>query len=118
MKNITKTFEDKSYSMSTGFTKDLGLFKVNGVVWSYVNFNKDGRGTCDHEINDIELSYEINGTYCRYVGFKELYEKLYGENSFKKFEQQVTDEFEEAYFASTPYPNSQTQYDDRRIIYM
>ena len=96
MSKITKTFEDKSYSMSTGFTKDLNLFKVNATVWSYV-------GGCDHEINDIELSYEINGKYCRYLGFKELYEKLYGNDTFKKFESDITKEFEEAYYASTPY---------------
>lgn len=107
MNNITKTFEDKSYSMSTGFTKDLGLFKVNGVVWSYVNSNAPSRGRYDHEINDIELSYEINGKHCAYVGFKELYGKLYGKNSFEKFEQEVTQEFEEAYFTSTPYKNIQ-----------
>ena len=35
MSKITKTFENKSYSMSTGFTKDLNLFKVNATVWSY-----------------------------------------------------------------------------------
>ena len=96
MSKITKTFEDKSYSMSTGFTKDLNLFKVNATVWSYVGLN-------DHEINDIELSYWINGKYCRYVGFKELYEKLYGNDTFKKFESDITKEFEEAYHANTPY---------------
>ncbi len=96
MSKITKTFEDKSYSMSTGFTKDLNLFKVNATVWSYVGLN-------DHEINDIELQYEINGKYCRYVGFKELYEKLYGNDTFKKFESDITEEFAEAYYANTPY---------------
>jgi hypothetical protein len=96
MSKITKTFEDKSYSMSTGFTKDLNLFKVNATVWSYV-------GLDDHEINDIELSYEINGKYCRYAGFKGIYEKLYGNDTFKKFESDMAKEFEEAYYADTPY---------------
>ena len=102
MSKITKTFEDKSYSMSTGFTKDLNLFKVNATVWSYVSLN-DKRKVCNHEINDIELSYWINGKYCRYVKFKELYEKLYGNDTFKKFESDITKEFEEAYYELTPY---------------
>ena len=96
MSKITKTFEDKSYSMNTGFTKDLNLFKVNATVWSYV-------GRDFNEINDIELSYEINGKHCIHVGFKELYEKLYGNDTFKKFESDITKEFEEAYYANTPY---------------
>jgi len=102
MSKITKTFEDKNYSMSTGFTKDLNLFKVNATVWSYVSIN-DKRKVCNHEINDIELSYWINGKYCRYVGFKELYEKIYGNDTFKKFESDITKEFEEAYYELTPY---------------
>ena len=102
MSKITKTFEDKSYSMSTGFTKDLNLFKVNATVWSYVGINEK-RKIYNHEINDIELSYEINGKYCRYAGFKGIYEKLYGNDTFKNFESDMAKEFEEAYYADTPY---------------
>ena len=102
MSKITKTFEDKSYSMSTGFTKDLNLFKVNATVWSYVGIN-DKKKVYNHEINDIELEYEINGKYCRYVGFKELYEKLYGNDTFKKFESDIAKEFEEAYYEFATY---------------
>ena len=103
MSKMIKTFEEKSYSLSTGFTKDLGLFKVNATVWSYVNFNMNNEDYYDHEINDIELSYEINGNYCRYSGFKELYGKLYGENSFEKFEKDIIFEFKQAYYDTTSY---------------
>ena len=102
MSKMIKTFEEKSYSLSTGFTKDLDLFKVNATVWSYVNFNMNNEDY-DHEINDIELSYEINGKYCRYKGFKELYGKLYGENSFEKFEQDLMWDFKQAYYDTTSY---------------
>jgi len=105
MKNITKTFEEKSYSMSTGFTKDLGLFTVNGTIWSYVNPNTPYKNKYDHEISDIEINYEINGKYCMNAGFKELYEKLYGKDSFTKFEREVAEEFEAAYYETTPYSN-------------
>ena len=55
----------------------------------------------EHEISDIEIAYYINDKYCRYQGFKELYEKLYGVDSFKKFEQDITYEFKEAYHDQT-----------------
>jgi len=98
MSKITKTFEDKSYSLSTGFTKDLGLFKVEATVWSNV---MDREKVYEHEISDVEIAYYINDQYCRYQGFKELYEKLYGVNSFKKFEEDITYEFKEAYHDQT-----------------
>ncbi|MDA9245709.1 hypothetical protein N9P20_00945 [Polaribacter sp.] len=98
MSKIIKTFEDKSYSLSTGFTKDLGLFKVEATVWSNV---MDREKVYEHEISDIEIAYYINDKYCRYQGFKELYEKLYGVDSFKKFEQDITYEFKEAYHDQT-----------------
>jgi hypothetical protein len=98
MSKIIKTFEDKSYSLSTGFTKDLGLFKVEATVWSNV---MDREKVYEHEISDVEIAYYINDQYCRYQGFKELYEKLYGVNSFKKFEEDITYEFKEAYHDQT-----------------
>lgn len=102
MSKIIKNFEDKTYSMSTGFTKDLGLFSVHATIWSHVNETRE-KGVYDHEISDMEISYEINDKYCRYEGFKELYEKLYGINSFSRFEKDITKEFEEAYYERTPY---------------
>ena len=102
MSKIIKNFEDRSYSISTGFTNDLGLFSVNATVWSYVNETKE-KGVYEHEISDMEISYEINGKYCRHAGFKELYEKLYGIDSFQQFEKDLIKDFEEAYHAQTPY---------------
>ena len=100
MSKITKTFEDKSYSLSTGLTKDLGLFKVSATVWSCAMYN-ERKKVYQHEINDVELAYYINDQYCKYQGFKELYEKLYGVDSFKEFEQDITYEFQEAYHDQT-----------------
>ena len=104
MSKIIKNFEDVSYSISTGFSKELGLFTVKGTVWSNAIHN-ELKGTYEHEISDIEMSYEINGKYCRYEGFKELYEKLYGINSFSQFEEDITKDFEKTYHERTPYKN-------------
>jgi len=100
MSKVIKNFEDMSYSINTGFSKELGLFTVKGTVWSHAihNLKKDAY---DHEISDIELSFEVNGKYCKYAGFKELYNKLYGDDSFNKFEKDITYEFQEAYHNQT-----------------
>jgi len=52
---------------------------------------------------DIELEFSMNNKTCKYLGFKELYEKLYGINTFNKFRDDLTEEFEVAYFEHTPY---------------
>ena len=101
MSEVIKNYEDVSYSINTGFSKELGLFTVKGAVWSHAVLNS--KNTYEHEISDIEMSYEINGKYCRYEGFKELYDKLYGNDSFNKFEKATYKEFEEAYYKRTPY---------------
>lgn len=102
MSKIIKNFEDRSYSISTGLTKDLGLFSAKATIWSYVNETKK-KEIYEHEISDMEISYEINGKYCRRVGFGELYEKLYGIDSFLQFEKDLSKDFEEAYYKLTVY---------------
>lgn len=109
MSKIIKSFEDRNYSVSTGFTKDLGLFSANATIWSYVSETKKKeiidykKEIYEHEITDIEISYEINSKHCRRKGFEELYEKLYGIDSFLQFEKDLIKDFEEAYYKLTPY---------------
>jgi hypothetical protein len=100
MSKIIKNFEDVSYSINTVFSKELALFTVKAIVWSNAFYNKN---TEDYEceICDIELFYKMDGKYCRREGFKELYNKLYGEDSFDKFEEDICKEFENEYYKST-----------------
>jgi len=98
-KKIIKVNEDVSYMVSTEFTKDLGLFQVKARVYSMKELCSKGR----HDVTDIELDFLVNNKPCAYRGFKELYEKLYGENSFNEFCEELKIDFEEAYFKHTPY---------------
>jgi len=98
-KKIIKVCENVDFSMYTKFTKDLGLFQVDASIWSMVS--QDCRQS--HNISDIELEFSMNNKTCKYLGFKELYEKLYGINTFNKFRDDLTEEFEVAYFEHTPY---------------
>ena len=99
MNKIKKVDEVVDFSVFTKFTKDLGLFQVDASIWSMVS--QDCRQ--NHDISDIELEFSMNNKPCKYLGFKELYEKLYGINTFNKFRDNLKEEFEKAYFKHTPY---------------
>jgi len=45
----------------------------------------------------------LNGKHCNGLGFRELYEKLFGANKFNKFRDDLIVEFEEEYFKQSPY---------------
>ena len=100
-KKIIKVNENVDFSVFTKFTKDLGLFQVNASVWSMVSQDC----THSHDISDIELGFSINNKPCKYLGFQELYEKLYGKSTFNQFCDDLTTEFEKAYFKQTTYKN-------------
>ena len=102
MSKIIKVKEQADYSVRTEFSKDLGMFKVIGIVWSCVS---EIQNVYDNDITEIELMFILNGKVCKYLGFKELYEKLYGEKTFNQFYADLSTEFEQAYFKQTPYKN-------------
>ena len=100
MSKIIKVNEVVDYSVSTNFTKDLGLFQVKATIWSCVS---EWQGRYENEITETELIFVLNGKKCKYAGFKELYEKLYGVNTFNQFWADLITEFEEEYFKQTTY---------------
>ena len=101
MSEIIKLDENVNLEVMTTFTKDLGIFQVKAMVYSSVS----ERNACyTHDINDTELTFSINNKECRGHGFKELYQKLYGEDTFYPFCSELRAEFEQAYFKLTPYP--------------
>lgn len=102
MSKIIKTSEQTDYSVFTTMTKDLGLFQVKAEIWSIVT-PRDG--DFEHDITEINPVYSIGNKPCKYVGFKEQYENLYGDNSFRKFENELVSEFEEAYYKQTSHKN-------------
>jgi hypothetical protein len=101
MSKIKKVDEVVDFSVFTKFTKDLGLFQVNASVWSSVS--QDCRDS--HVISEIELYFSIDNKKCKYNGFREIYEKLYGINTFNQFTAELMEEFEKAYFKQTTYKN-------------
>ena len=101
MSKIIKEQEHTDYSVRTVFTKDLGMFKAEGTIHSCVSW--DGKGTCENDITEVETVFILNGKRCNFLGFRELYEKLYGINTFSKFCGDLSIEFQEEYFKQSPY---------------
>ena len=100
MSKIIKIEEQVDYSVRTEFSKDLGMFEVIATVWSCVS---KCQGGYDNDITEVELRFVLNGKVCKYFGFKEFYEKLYGEETFNQFYADLVKEFEQSYFKQTPY---------------
>ena len=100
MSKIIKVQEIVDYAVNTTFTKDFGLFQVKATIWSCVSECENGY---DNEITETELSFMLDGKPCKYLGFKELYEKLYGINVFKQFYADLITEFEEEYYKQSTY---------------
>ena len=71
---------------------DLGIFAVKATTHSFLF---DGIKTeWGADINETELEFYVNDKRCSYVGFKELYNKLYS-NSFVTFEADLIRQIEE-----------------------
>ena len=72
---------------------DFGIFTVNASSHSFLfPAVKTDWGA---DINDTELEFQVNNKRCKYVGFKELYDKLHGSGSFVKFEADLIRQIEE-----------------------
>ena len=101
MSKIIKLQEHTDYSVRTVFTKDFGFFEAEGTIYSCVSY--DGKGTCENDITEVTTVFILDGKRCQFSGFKELYEKLFGVNSFRTFNTDLSIEFQEEYFKQSPY---------------
>ena len=103
MSKIIKVKEYVDLSIKTEFSKNLGVFEVRATLWSCVSACETGY---NHDIVETDLRFlDLNSTVYNYLGFKELYEKLYGVNKFNEFRDDLMAEFEEEYFKQTTYKN-------------
>jgi len=89
-----KTAEvNKSINLAHHSYIDLGIFTVNARTDSFLFPAVKTDWGCD--INDTELEFQVNNKRCNYVGFKELYNQLHGDKSFRVFEADVIRQIEE-----------------------
>ncbi len=106
MSKIKKVDEVTDLSVFTKFTKDEGVFQIESSVYSTVSMISTAQDKYDHDISELELSFFIAGKRVKYSGFKALYEQLYGAGTFNKFWIEKSNEFEAAYFKTTPYKHT------------
>ena len=85
--NVSKNLSHHTYT-------DFGIFTVNASTYSCLYPAVKTDWGCD--IADTELEFQVNNKPCKYVGFKELYDKLHGNGSFVKFEADLIRQIEEA----------------------
>ena len=83
---------NKSINLMHHSTIDLGVFSAKATTHSFLfDAIKTQWGA---DINETEMEFYVNEKRCKYVGFKELYIKLYGD-SFNTFEVDLTRQIEE-----------------------
>lgn len=97
---IKKVDEVTDLSVFTKFTKDEGIFQIQANIYSMVEQKEQ---LYSHSVTEIDLKFLINGKKVTYIGFKTLYNQLFGDNTFNDFYSEKCSEFETAYLKTTPY---------------
>lgn len=122
MKSIKLISQDKSHQMNSYYELDYGLFRVDANVYSNAySINESIKEIYEHDIHDIEFDFYVNGKRCKYEGFKELYNKLFGDK-FKDFIVELEEKVSSKYLKDTIYTdinsissNLASEYLDRLI---
>ena len=98
MSKIEKYQEHVSHYADVTYFKDEGVYKVKASV--HVNIEEGSDNRLFHEVTDVDLEFFINDKKCTYVGFREMYEKLFTTNYWETYEQGLYGEFEAHYLAN------------------
>ena len=97
MSKIKKHDEHVSHYAYVTYFKDEGMYKVKGTV--RVNI-EEGVDQLYHEVTDVDLEFFVNDKKCNYVGFKDLYQKLFNKSNWDEYEENLWEEFEAHYLAN------------------
>ena len=103
MKSIKLISQDKTYQMNSYYELDYGLFKVEANVYSSIyRLNESIKEIYEHDIHDIEFDFHVNDIRCKHSGFKELYNKLFGDK-FEDFIVELEEKVKSKYLEDTIY---------------
>jgi hypothetical protein len=70
------------------------------------------------DIDDMDFEFKMDDKQCSYNGFKELYEKLFGQGRFVDFNKELTDYVEKEFFNHTSLPCIQNLSVDKAAEYL
>ena len=103
MKSIKLISQDKSHQMNSYYELDYGLFKVEANVYSNAySLNESIKEIYEHDIHEVEFDFHVNDKRCNVDGFRELYNKLFGDK-FKDFILELEEKVRSKYFEDTIY---------------
>ena len=119
MKKIKKVDERSNHHYTSIYEVDYGMFQVSVDVYSNEFELEDlGNKLFSCEIQDVVLDFSINGKRCKHEGFKELYEKLYGEDSYLDFTKELTSDIEVQHLNLSDRPFIQNLSVDKATEYL
>ena len=104
MSKIKKHDEHVSHYAYVTYFKDEGMYKVKGSV--HVNIEEASKASKErgyenwHEVTDVDLEFFVNDKKCKYVGFSNMYEELFGKGTFDTYYTKLYKEFEAYYLAN------------------
>ena len=104
MSKIKKYDEHVSHYAYVTYFKDEGMYKVKATV--RVNIEETSKPSKErgyenfHEVTDVDLEFFVNDKKCNYVGFKDLYQKLFNKSNWDEYEENLWEEFEAHYLAN------------------
>jgi hypothetical protein len=101
MSKIKKHDEHVSHYAYVTYFKDEGMYKVKATVRVNIeeasNPSKERGYDHFHEVTDVDLEFFVNDKKCNYVGFKDLYQKLFNKSNWDVYEEKLYEEFEAHY---------------------
>ena len=108
MRNRNKIKHEKTFiciKLLEHLSLDLGMYQVKASV----RLSAERINTAEYEVYDVDVDYAevmfyIDGKSCQEEGFKELYEKLFGSNSYQSMVNNLSKDFEDHAIENCTYP--------------
>ena len=96
---IKKTGESESLQKSTFYTLSKSFYEVEAIVYSELHRITGIKSSKVYnvEVQDIDTNFFVDGKRVQYSGFKELYEKLFGNETFSSMLSGICEDVEEYY---------------------
>lgn len=81
-------------NLTITYSLDEGMYQVNATVNMMAEkIDTDNFNVYNIDVNDVDLEFFINSKRCAYDGFKDMYEKLFGKDSYASYSNMLYDEF-------------------------
>ena len=109
MRNRNKIRHEKStkyINLREDLSLDLGMYQVKAEVrLSAERVNTELYEVYNIDVDDIDVDFYIDSKRCQFQGFKELYEKLFGENTYTQMVDNLGKDFSKHAYENCMYPN-------------